>query len=569
MRKAVVIGSGAGGSLAAVELAQAGWQVVVFEKGPNHFSNLDGEGPIGTLFSNDGLTMDVRYFAGPDPRVFPRTWRPNAASAVQYTGNVDELPQLVGGGTVHWDAKVPRFWDIDFQQLSALGPQPGADLADWPFSYSDLAPYYDEIEKLIGVQGDVKAMPDIVLRHAPHGGQFPMPPGPQQRSSIAVAAGATAIGLHPYPFPMAINSRGYNGQHACNDCGFCSSYGCPVVARPSALIPLRRALRTGRVRLVPETMVTKVELAGSGAAGRATGVRWVRMTSRGPVTGAESADVVVMAASAIETVRLALLSSFPDRSGKLGRRLMLHSFVDGTAIFLDERMHAYRGRSTTQCAQDAADPDFPGARAYAKDNGLPYLRGGIMELGGSQDPISEAQSYQTLLGFVRSSRPFGTEFKQLMRSSILRDRLAGCSLVGSDLPYLGHTVTLDPVVKDVFGLPVAQITWSYGKHEQVAQQFWIPRLKKMMTKAGAGVTLAVPAAINSGGLPTGQHVMGGMMMGADPATTVTDAHGRVHGLDNVYVADGSVFVTSGAHNPTNTIMAVALRNMRHLAGTPG
>jgi choline dehydrogenase-like flavoprotein len=156
-----------------------------------------------------------------------------------------------------------------------------------------------------------------------------------------------------------------------------------------------------------------------------------------------------------------------------------------------------------------------------------------------------------------------------MRSSILRDRLAGCSLVGSDLPYLGHTVTLDPAVKDVFGLPVAQITWSYGKHEQVAQQFWIPRLKKMMTKAGAGVTLAVPAAINSGGLPTGQHVMGGMMMGADPATTVTDAHGRVHGLDNVYVADGSVFVTSGAHNPTNTIMAVALRNMRHLAGTPG
>jgi len=138
MRKAVVIGSGAGGSLAAVELAQAGWQVVVFEKGPNHFSNLDGEGPIGTLFSNDGLTMDVRYFAGPDPRVFPRTWRPNAASAVQYTGNVDELPQLVGGGTVHWDAKVPRFWDIDFQQLSALGPQPGAGSAaataarSWP-----------------------------------------------------------------------------------------------------------------------------------------------------------------------------------------------------------------------------------------------------------------------------------------------------------------------------------------------------------------------------------------------------------------------------------------------------
>src|SRR5207244_13613972 len=134
-------------------------------------------------------------------------------------------------------------------------------------------------------------------------------------------------------------------------------------------------------------------------------------------------------------------------------------------------------------------------------------------------------------------------------------------------PYLSHTVTLDATVRDVFGLPVALITWSTGRHEQVAQQFWIPRLKAMMTKADAGVALAVPATDNSGGLPTGNHIMGGMMMGTDPATSVTDAYGRVHGLDNVYAAAGSVVVTSGAHNPTNTIMAVALRNMRHLAAT--
>ena len=190
MTKAIVIGSGAGGSFAAMELAKAGWDIILFEKGPNHFTNLAGPGPFGTMFANDSLAMIQRYYAEPDPEVFPRTWRPNPSAPVRHTGSVDELPQVVGGGTVHWDAKVPRFWDIDFQQHSALGPVEGADVADWPFSYRELAPYYDEVEQLLGVQGDMTKFPELVQQHAPRTSQYPMPPGPQMRSSTAIAQGA-------------------------------------------------------------------------------------------------------------------------------------------------------------------------------------------------------------------------------------------------------------------------------------------------------------------------------------------------------------------------------------------
>jgi gluconate 2-dehydrogenase alpha chain len=558
MRKAVIAGSGAGASVTAMVLAEAGWHVVLLEKGRSYFSDLGGSWPPSTTFSNDELKR-VRSFENPDPIAYPRTFRSDPTQTDgYYVGPVNELPVTVGGGTVHYGAAVPRFWDIDFKQLSMLGPQPGADVADWPFTYADLVPYYDEVEQLIGVQGDVQAMPQQVLSHAPRGA-FPMPPGPQQRASILCAQGAQAVGLHPYPFPQAINSRPHNGRPVCNNCGFCDNYGCVISARGSALDPLRRAVLTGRVELRTETMVTGVETRGS----RATGLRWVTPDGR---TGVEHGEVVLLGASAIESARLALLSDLPNRSGRMGQRLMFHYFTDGFALFLDERVHAYRNRgSETQCMEDLNDPDFPGARAFAQAQGLPYFRGGLCELGGGQTPIQEGSFYQFILSTLQPQQPFGRSFKELMRSSLLRDRLAGVQLIGHDLPYRSNNVTLDPKVRDLHGLPVPRITWAPGQHEQVAQEFYIPVLTAMLEAAGATVAAAVPASI-LGDIPETRHVLGGMQMGTDEATSVTDPYGRVHGTDNVHVVDGGLFPTSGGSNPTLTIMAVALRNARHLAG---
>lgn len=560
-RKAVIAGSGAGASMTAMVLAEAGWHVVLLEKGRSYFSDLGGAWPPTTSFSNDELKQ-VRNFENPDPLLYPRTFRsdPNQTDGY-YVGPVNELPVTVGGGTVHYGAAVPRFWDIDFKGLSMLGPQPGADVVDWPFSYADLAPYYDEVERDIGVQGELRQMPKLVLARAPRG-PFPMPSGPQQRGSILCAQGATAMGLHPYPFPQAINSRPYNGRPVCNNCGFCDNYGCSIAARGSALDLLRRAILTGHVELRPEMMVTSVEHRGS----KATGLRWVTPDGR---TGVEKGDVVVLAASAIESARIALLSALPNASGRIGQRLMFHYFTSGFGLFLDERVHTYRNRgSMTQCMEDFNDPDFPGAKGFAQSKGLPYIRGGLCELGGGQTPIAEGSFYQFLLATLQPEQPFGRSFKELMRSSILRDRLAGVQLIGHDLPYRTNNVTLDPKVRDFHGIPVPRITFAPGAHEQAAQEFYIPALTAMLKAAGATVAAAVSASI-LGDTPTTRHVLGGMQMGGKAATSVTDAFGRMHGTDNVYVADGGLFPTSGGSNPTLTIMAVVLRNAKHLAGTSG
>jgi gluconate 2-dehydrogenase alpha chain len=546
-------------------LAEAGFDVVILEKGRNYFRNLRSPTPE-TVFSNDELKSNVRAFEDPDVETDPRTYRHNASqSKPEAVGNVNHIPQTVGGGAVHWDAKTPRFWDIDFQKLSMMGEVEGADVRDWPFTYSDIAPYYDEIEHLIGVQGDIHLLPKVTLEHAPRTKQLPMPPGPPQRSSLIAAKGAMRLGLEAAPTPMAINSQQYDGRPACNNCGFCSHYGCPTHARIGALAPLRRALLAG-AELRANAFVYKINHDGR----RATGVSYIDGRGR---RRTESADVVVLAANAIESVRLALMSEVPDPHHQIGRYLFFHWFTAGFAVFLRERMHAYRGRSTTHHVDDFADPEFPGAREFATLNGLPYIRGGVLELGGTQDPIAEALIYQGVILPRIVNKPFGRPFKQLMRASLLRDRFFGLEMIGEDLAQATNIVDLDPKVRDVRGFPVARITYTAHKHEITAQTFYIPLISALLKAAGADASAAVPETssdrflVAAGSVPGGAHIMGGMRMGADSKVSVTNEHGRLHALDNVLVSDASVFVTSGAHNPTLTLMATALRNARAIAGS--
>jgi gluconate 2-dehydrogenase alpha chain len=545
--RAVVIGSGAGGSVAAYTLVQAGYDVTILEKGVDHFGDLTAD-PIGPPhFGSDEVKEQIRHFSDADSFAEPRTFVQKAGDT-PFVGNVNHLPTGVGGGTMHWDAKTPRFWDIDFRMASEFGTPSGSTLADWPVTYADVEPYYVRTEDMLGVQGDAAAHPDFLKKAAPRSAPYPMKPGPQQLDSVVIARGAKTLGFHPFPFAMAANSEPRDGRPACVNCGLCSGFGCPNQSRGGAAVTfLRKALQSGKARLVTEAFAFKVETNGR----TATGVRYLDVSKWPQRTEkVEPADVVVLALSPIETARLALMSQIGTSSDLVGRNLMFHWFTYAFGVSPD-RLKGYMGRAATQTVA-------------AKAFGLPYLRGGNLELGGTSWPVAEA----TTIGvFLR-----GRAHKEFMRLSPIRDRIMAITMGGEDWPTMDKRVTLDPAVKDIYGFPVARVTYNATTFELASQAYIGPKMAAILKAAGAIVAGFIPrsppaALPGLSNVPSGAHIFGTMRMGNDPKASVTDATGRMHDFDNVLVTDGSVFPTSSGHNPTLTIMAVAWHSMEKFLGT--
>ena len=542
---AIVIGSGPGGATAAHVLTAAGWSVLIFERGRNHLIEIDDPGTLKQDYSNDELKFMGRHFLGPDPWLEPRTFRQSEADGDHaHIGDVNNLPATVGGGGVHADGKVPRFLEEDFRLLSTRGPIDGAHLADWPLTYDELEPFYAEAERLVGVAGDAEANPFAAWRSGP----YPMPPGAPMFGALLSSAAAERLGYHPYPGPTAANSVPYDGRPACNNCGFCAYFGCPVHAKGDPVAMLQRALLTGRAELRPESFVNRILVTN----GRATGVQWVGPDGE---TRTEHAGHVVLAGGAMETPRLLVLSGIEHPL--IGRFLMFHfqTYVMGK---LPVRVHGHKGRSVTHMHDDHLIPDAE-SMAAAKDAGLPWFKGGMVEHAGPAHPVGEAKFY-----------PPGPAHKASMRSSPMREHLWGFCMQGEDMPVATNRIDLDPTVRDVRGFPVARTTHRPHQHEVVASEYYAPKLQQILTEAGAEWTVVStsPSVGQSrygaymSPVPISRHVAGTTRMGRDPATSVCDPWGRLHGVPNVLIADSSPFVTAAGYGPTLTLIALALRNAR-------
>jgi choline dehydrogenase-like flavoprotein len=528
----VVVGSGAAGGVVARELSQAGHTVLVFEQGPR-FSPADFEHDELKYFFLSGITVD--------PKVSPQTFRKTPGDAAQQATQTQPAlyARLVGGSSNHFTANYWRFHDIDFNERSLFGAIPGTAFADWPITYQELEPYYTKVEWEVGVSGLAHASPFDPPRTKP----YPMPPLPVKSSGVLFERGARKLGLHPFPAPMAIASQPYRGRAACVHCGFCMGFGCEARAKSSSLYTMiPEAESTGRCEVRAMSYVYRVD---TNAGGRATGVHYFDGQKREHF---QKARAVVLCANGAETARLLLNSGsgrfaqgLANSSGMVGKHLMFNQGAGVHAVF-EHELNEYKSVQVTRILHDFYDADPK--RGF-------YGGGGIDARIGPQ-PATWAMSSGGDLPV------WGTDLKERIEAFPRSMMLTGHS---TSLPVEANSVSIDPAVKDAWGIPAIRVTYKDHPDDLAFARFLRDRSVEIMQAAGAQKIWREEVQESSWGV----HLLGTCRMGNDPATSVIDKYHRTHDVPNLFLCDGSSFVTSGRGQPTMTIQALSFRAADHIS----
>ena len=502
----VIIGSGAGGGTLAHELTRRGIKVVLLEAGKRQSLDTFSQVP-GEAFAQ--LTWL-------DPRTQSGDWRG--------TRDFPPMPvwhcKTVGGTTVHWTAAAPRLQPWELRARSIYGNVAGASLIDWPLSYPELEKYYELAEVRLGV----------TRRNG-------IPGLPASNNFKVMYAGAKKLGYkHVHTGHMAINSRSYDGRAFCIQQGFCIQ-GCKMGAKWSTLYTeIPNAEATGNLDLRIESTATRIEHGGDG---RVNAVLY--RDSQGKEQH-QQARLVCVAGNAVETARLLLLSEsskFPqglaNSSGQVGRNYCHHITGSVWAIF-DKPIYSWRGATLAGVVEDEV--------ANKPERG--FVGGYRMELLTLDLPT---------LPLVGLPYGWGRDFASIMENY---RNLAGMFINGEDMPRSGNRITLNSNVKDVFGLPVANVHVDEHGNDQAMRKHAKGQMSKMYEAIGAKRVVVGPT-------PPATHNMGTARMSTDPRDGVTNAWGQAHDIKNLFISDGSVLSTPGAANPTLTIVALALRQAEHIS----
>jgi len=526
---AVVVGSGASGGVVAKELSSAGLSVVLFERGGwiSYDDHNDDElisqpiAPLGTS-------------CGPDDKRYRRVIvYPDGSSRTVLPSEADynNIAACVGSGTVSYAALAWRYMQEDFKMKSIYGHVAGSTIEDWPITYDDLEPCYEKAEWEIGVAGDDSQNPFAPPRKRPQ----PMPPFVHNKAALLLDAAARRLNFHPFPIPAMRNSVPYGGRPACIRMRNCNGYPCPVNAKcgtHNTVIPV--ALASGNCELRTHAVVSEILVNDQG---RITGVSYFDKENHRKT---QSADIVVLSASAIESARLLLNSKsrfFPkgigNEHGWVGRNLQGHAYPKAYGIFRDDVYDDLGpGSSVAICDFSHHNPGIVGGGYLANSFFIrPYAFTDIRPPGAKR---------------------WGKEHKEFQRLNY--KRVIKVHGPYQEIPRFDQRVETDPSVRDFWGLPVAKLYPSNIDVDTVGCNYIADKAEIWLKEAGAFHTWKSPGT--SKGVGAQSHQAGTCRMGNDPKTSVTDKFGRVHATSNLFVADASLHVTNGGFNPALTIMAL-------------
>jgi choline dehydrogenase-like flavoprotein len=544
----VIVGSGAGGGMAAKVLTEAGANVLMLEAGVMFDTRRDSKMMAWPYQSpRRGAAIPERQFGE-----FDAGWGGWTLEGEPYTSAPGDRfdwfrTRMLGGRTNHWGRISLRFGPNDFRRksLDGLGD-------DWPISYDDLKPYYDSIDRYIGLFGSNEGLPNDP------DGIFQPPPKPRCYE-LLIKRAADKLNITCIANRLSVLTQPLNDRPACHYCGQCGR-GCAAHANfssPSVLIP--PALATKRLTILTNAMAREVTVSDDGLA---TGVSYIDKT-----TGRENhvrGRIVVMAASACETARLLLNSKssrFPEglgnSSGVVGRYL-----TDTTGTGVSGHIPAMMsGHPHNEDGASGAHLFMPW---WLDNTKLDFPRGYHIELGGGR----RMPGFGVLGGIHRYAEGGGygkqlkNDYRRYYGSTV---NFAGR---GEMIPNENSYCEIDPTVVDRWGIPVLRFHWKWSDHELKQVKHMQETFRAVIHEMGGTPLSAMPTAEQQYDIAPGGriiHEVGCVRMGNDSKTSVLNSNCQSHDCRNLFVTDGGPFVTNPDKNVTWTILALAMRTSEYIA----
>jgi len=528
---AIIVGSGAGGATAARFLTERGFNVVIFEKGPNPHSD-------------DFLPYDELHFEGHEKMTPPEASDPNI-----YIRNGKEISvrrwwiaNMVGGATRIWDANFPRYTHEDMALKTLMGDNvpKGASVVDWPWTYKEFQPYFERVEHEWGVSGKTRQSP----KQEPHrlNYEYPMPPVRPHASTPLLMDIFNSSGWYPYLGAKAVNSRTYDGRPGYAFSGFFAGFGDPLNDRASAhSTMLPKAMATERCELRYNECVTRLIHEN----GKIKGVSY-----KTEFDGKEQimkAPIVIVSIQAIQSARMFLISEIPDPNKMIGRYLTYHTKGTVTARF--KYQSVWDGGTNTAYQPRTGIGSLEIRDLYWIDDPKTHLtKGGKF---AAFDPYTTSTPIEMVSRIRKWGQPLIDELNLLRTKGGV-----GFSFTGESMSVYDNRVELDPQIKDKWGLPVARTFYEHHDYDLELSNYAINKIAEVLEHGGAEITNKFPQYRYNSGYG---HNHGTLRAGRDSHASVLDANCQSHEVKGLYVLDCSFMPTSGASNPTLTLLANAYR----------